>query len=120
MTKILLLATSRESISVVDDQMGSPTWTMDLAGALLHLSRTEQEGLYHYAAKGSASRYEVAKHIAAIKNLDCEISPCDSSAFPAPAQRPLNSRFDCSKFDEEIGISRPAWRDSLTMYLEHS
>jgi len=115
--KILAAAKVRPELRVVADQFGAPTWTRDVARALLRLAALRSEGCYHFAATGYASRYEVARFILAEKGLATPVVPCRSEDFPSPALRPRNSRFDCRRIDALLKIPRPAWQDSLREFL---
>lgn len=117
--KIAELAKSRPELKVVDDQVGSPTPTTSVSEAILCFLEKQPEGIFHFAAKGYASRYETALFIADKLGLNVKISPCDSNEFPAPAVRPLNSRFDCSKIDSVLDFTRPAWDDALEAFLKN-
>jgi len=119
-SKLLERAATGKELKIVADQIGAPTWTRDVAGALLELIEARVTGLYHYAAAGYASRFEVAEHILAELGLQRPLSPCRTSDFAAPAQRPLNSRFDCSKIDALLRRPRRPWRDALTEFLQES
>jgi len=116
-SKFLDVAKKNPKLKVVGDQTGSPTWTADVARAIMCLLKNRTEGLYHFADAGYASRYEVAKFIMREKGIDKEITSCSSSDFPAPAQRPLNSRFNCSKIDKVIDFKRPTWQESMSAFL---
>ncbi|HJO95216.1 MAG TPA: dTDP-4-dehydrorhamnose reductase [Victivallales bacterium] len=116
-SKIIKLASSLDSIKVVEDQIGSPTHTEQVAKAIIVLLGKKIRGLFHFAADGYGSRYEVAKYIAEELNIDVNIKPCSSSEFTTPAQRPENSRFDCSKIDKILNFNRLNWKESLCKYL---
>lgn len=118
--KIVKLAKTRDTLSVVDDQVGAPTPTTAIATAIIEMLDRDRiaEGLFHFAAAGSVSRFEMAQFIADKLNLPVEINPCKTSDFPTAAARPLNSRFDCSKI--EILLAGPIgnWHDNLENFLE--
>lgn len=116
-TKCVERSRGRRELRVVNDQIGSPTWTRDSATALLDLLATRQTGLFHYAARGYASRSEVAAYAFDRLGVDCRVVPCSSNEFPTPAPRPLSSRFNCDKVDEVLGRPRPAWQDSVSEFL---
>ncbi len=116
-TKILELARKLPELKVVKDQTGSPTWTRDIARAILDFLTNQPQGLYHFAAKGYTTRFEVAKEIVKHFKLNTKLTPCKSSEFPAPAQRPHNSKFDCAKIDKVLSFERPQWRDSLKEFF---
>ncbi len=117
-TKILSLAKKLDKLKVVDDQLGAPTHTVDMARAIMALLRKQAEGLYHFAAEGYATRYEVAAFIFKELKINIPLSPCSSDEFPAPAKRPKNSRFNCEKIDGVLDFVRPTWRDSLGSFLQ--
>jgi dTDP-4-dehydrorhamnose reductase len=116
-SKILELAKKLPQLKVVNDQFGSPTWTMDISRAIMEFLDNKTEGLYHFAASGYATRFDIAKAVAEYFKLDTELTPCDSDEFPAPAARPRNSRFDCSKIDKVLSFKRPEWQESLKKFL---
>ena len=117
-TKILELAKKLPELKVVDDQTGAPTWTRDMARAIMDFLINQTQGLYHFAAKGYTTRFDVAKMIVEHFKLDTKLAPCKSSEFPTPAKRPLNSKFDCSKIDKVLSFERPEWRDSLRKFFD--
>jgi len=116
-TKILELARKLPELKVVEDQTGAPTWTRDMARAIMDFLINQTQGLYHFAATGYTTRFEVAKAIVEYFKLDTKLTPCKSSEFPAPAVRPHNSKFDCSKIDKVLSFERPGWRDSLEKFF---
>lgn len=122
--KILALAKSREELQVVDDQIGSPTWSRSLAEATSQIvSRGLPElrkniGIYHASSSGEASWYNFACEIldkcSELVPLKCRrITPVPSSSFPTTAQRPSYSRLDCNKLQERFGIRLPQWQTSF-------
>jgi dTDP-4-dehydrorhamnose reductase len=117
-SKILNLATKFDSLKIVNDQIGSPTCTEDVAKAILCFIKKQPTGLFHFAARSYASRYETAQYIFKILNINKKLNPCSSEEFPAPAQRPNNSCFDCSKIDKILDFKRPKWQDSLKHFLD--
>lgn len=113
---MLRLFNSRPAISVVSDQIGSPTFTPDLADAIVKVAlnfRPELSGIYHFANSGSCSWYDFAISIAALANTSCQISPIPSSQYPTRATRPHFSVLDTSKITSSFNISIPHWRDAL-------
>jgi len=127
---ILRLARERETISVVSDQTGTPTWTADLASALTEvvkrLSGTDSSevfGLYHYSPGGEASWYDFAVEIvrraeALGARFKCrEVKAIPTSEYPTPARRPAYSVLDHTRFAETFGVDVPDWRDSLGRML---
>jgi len=81
------------------------------------LLEKQPAGVFHFAADGFASRFEVAQTIFAHLGRDIEILPCQSSAFETPAQRPLNSRFDCSKIQALLPAPILPWQEPLKQFL---
>lgn len=117
-TKFLQRADGADELLMVADQHGSPTCTQDVAGALIELLRQRAEGLYHYAASGYATRFEVAKAVLEETGMtEKTLKPCRTADFPAAARRPLNSRFDCRRIDGRLTRPRPHWRDSLATFV---
>lgn len=120
---ILRLAAERESLRIVYDQAGSPTWTADLASALLNIVKSvetgeKKYGVYHYSNEGVASWYDFAHMIleetARRADFKCRnLEPILTSEYPTPARRPAYSVFNKSKIKKEFGISIPHWRVSL-------
>ncbi|NLF18998.1 MAG: dTDP-4-dehydrorhamnose reductase [Lentisphaerae bacterium] len=120
-SRFLERAASTTDLMMVADQVGAPTWTGDVAAALVHLLARRATGLFHYAAAGAATRYEVAAAILALRGLyGRRLEACRTADLAAAARRPLNSRFDCSRVDA-MGIpARPPWREALARFLETS
>lgn len=103
---------------VVDDQVGSPTYTADLAELLIDMAEREEYGVYHATNEGLCSWYEFTKEIYKQAGLDVDLSPCSSDEFPAKANRPSNSRMSKDKL-EEHGFNRlPTWQDALSRFLK--
>ena len=119
-TKILEAAGVRDSLKVVDDQVGSPTHTMEAAKAVCDCIEMETfpEGLYHFAANGYVSRYEMTRFLFDRMDVATPVHPCQTSDFKTAAQRPLSSRFNCSKIEDLLGRKIPTWQEMLTQYLE--
>jgi dTDP-4-dehydrorhamnose reductase len=119
--KILERARSGQPLKVVDDQVGSPTSTREVALTLTELLLRPEgmpQGLFHFAAAGYASRFEVARFIVKKKGLGVDVIPCKSNEFITPARRPLNSRFDCSKIAGFLAEPIKPWQVPLGHYLE--
>ena len=130
---MLKLMTERESISVVNDQTGSPTWAHDLAKTICDFIRHEGKeipyGIYHYTNEGEITWFDFAREIyAQAKALgvfpknrgaiqDCEVKPCSSSDFPARVKRPSYSVLDKTKIKTTLGINIPVWNESLRKFL---
>jgi dTDP-4-dehydrorhamnose reductase len=114
--KILELAASRPKLSVVTDEIGSPTYTYDLATALVGLVEAQASGLFHLAGSGSCSRLELAAEVLRLAGMPTELEPVTSDAFPTKAARPANSVLDCSKA-AALGVTMPDWHDSLARFM---
>ncbi|HOQ05890.1 MAG TPA: dTDP-4-dehydrorhamnose reductase [Anaerohalosphaeraceae bacterium] len=118
--KLLEAAKSRPVLRVVEDQVGSPTATSELAEVLVQMLGLPvfPEGVFHAAASGYTSRYEMARFICQVKGLPNSIEPCRTSEFPSAAKRPLNSRFDCRKLRSVLGKDMRPWQEPLREFLE--
>jgi len=116
--KLLERAKRMLELRVVDDQVGSPTATTDVARALCGLMQKKPEGLFHLASQGYVSRYDMARFVVDRLGLDIPVHPCKTADFASPAQRPLNSRFDCRKACALLDEPMKPWQDSLRLFLE--
>lgn len=115
---MLRLGKEKGAVSVVNDQVGSPTYTYDLSVLLVDMIQTDKYGFYHATNEGLCSWYEFACEIFKQAGMDVQVTPVDSNAFPAKAKRPMNSRMSKDKL-EENGFSRlPSWQDALGRYLK--
>jgi len=116
-TKLISRAETGQQIKVVDDQIGSPTATVEVARAICDLLPKQPEGIFHFAANGYVSRHEMAKFV--FEKLSFEIDPaaCKTSDFQSPALRPLNSRFDCSKIATLLDGPIQPWQVPLEQFL---
>ncbi|MDD3242503.1 MAG: dTDP-4-dehydrorhamnose reductase [Eubacteriales bacterium] len=115
---MLRLAQDHAELTVVCDQIGSPTYTADLAPLLCDMIETEKYGVYHATNEGICSWAEFAQEIFRQAGLGTIVHPIPSSEYPAKAKRPLNSRMSKDKL-EEAGFSRlPTWQDALSRYLK--
>ncbi len=127
---MLRLAQERERLTVIDDQWGAPTSAELLADvtahAIRHLQQRPQDGgLYHCAAAGETNWHLYAKHVlalasqasAAIKIKATDVAPIPTSAYPTPAQRPHNSRLDCSKLQTTFGLTLAPWQQGVSRML---
>ncbi|SUJ13315.1 dTDP-4-dehydrorhamnose reductase [Sphingobacterium spiritivorum] len=113
------LMSEREEISVINDQIGSPTYANDLAKALVHIidSDTWQGGIFNYSNEGELSWYDFALAIREIKGLDCKINPIPTTQYPTPAKRPRYSLLDKSKIKQVFKVDTPNWKDSLKVMI---
>jgi dTDP-4-dehydrorhamnose reductase len=117
---MLKLMSERESLNVVNDQLGSPTYAADLAAAIMEIVRhgQTQGGIYHYSNDGIVSWYDFAVAIKELSGSTCQINPIPSSQFPTPAKRPAYSVLDKTKICEEFGIELKDWRKSLGVCIQ--
>jgi dTDP-4-dehydrorhamnose reductase len=114
---MLRLGAEMESLNVVMDQIGSPTYTFDLAKLLCRMLQTEQYGIYHATNEGICSWFEFASAIMEEARLRCRVLPIPSGEYPTAAKRPMNSRLSKASLDA-AGFDRlPHWRDALKRYI---
>ncbi|QYR24359.1 dTDP-4-dehydrorhamnose reductase [Paenibacillus sp. sptzw28] len=115
---MLKLAGERDQLKVVDDQIGSPTYTLDLAHFLLELVRTDYYGIYHASNTGVCSWFEFAKAIFEESGASLRLEPCKTDEFPRPAPRPSFSVMDHSAIRVNGLTDLRHWRDALIHYLK--
>ena len=119
MKTMLRLASERDSLSVVADQIGTPTNAVDLAECLLKIitkhskTNTEHYGIYNFSNEGHCSWYDFAKEIFRVNNISINLQPIPTTAYPTPAKRPAYSVLDKSKIKEVFGIEIKDWKESL-------
>jgi dTDP-4-dehydrorhamnose reductase len=111
-------ASERKELTVVDDQIGSPTWAHDLALAIKALVEKDCHGRYHAANSGFASWNGFAKEIFRLAGLDTVVSPMTTEQLGRPAKRPLYSTLDCGKLAGDTGFVPQPWQEALKRYLE--
>ena len=116
-TKLLERAGAGKALRVVDDQVGSPTATAEVARAACDLMEKRAEGLFHFASVGYVSRYDVAAFILDRLGLHVELKPCRTSDYAAPAARPLNSRFDCREIQSLLSEPIAPWQGPMERFL---
>ncbi|MGI5089167.1 dTDP-4-dehydrorhamnose reductase [Treponema sp. OMZ 305] len=123
---MLRLMNEKESLKVVNDQRGSPTYAVDLAKAVLQIIQQNNHcyGIYHYSNEGNITWYDFAceiykqgKEFGLIKS-DCVVAPCASNEFPQKAHRPSFSLLNKEKIKAAFSLSIPQWNESLTAYLK--
>ncbi|MGG5905221.1 dTDP-4-dehydrorhamnose reductase [Sphingobacterium daejeonense] len=112
---MIRLMSEREEISVINDQIGSPTYARDLAKAILKIIKLDKwvGGIFHYSNDGEISWYEFAEEIKKIKGFSTKINPIPTSSYPTPAKRPKFSLLDKSKIQDTYNVDVPFWKDSL-------
>jgi dTDP-4-dehydrorhamnose reductase len=120
---MLRLAQTREVVSVVNDQIGSPTFAEDFADAVLYVATTPLRfGIYHCAAAGEATWAEFAREVYALSRARggpfANVRPIASSDYPTLAARPANSRLHCGKLAADYGVSIRPWREGLAACID--
>jgi len=113
------LMAERDEVSVINDQIGSPTYAKDLAVALLKIADSSkwEAGVYNYSNEGEISWYDFAVAIRDFRSFDCQIKPIPTSAYPTPARRPKYSLLDKSKIKGVFAVEVPSWEISLAKML---
>jgi dTDP-4-dehydrorhamnose reductase len=115
---MLRLGTEKDELAVVDDQVGSPTWTVDLSRAIVALIDSGCRGTYHAANSGYCSWNGFAKAIFEETGLHVAVKPMTTTELNRPALRPLYSTLECSKLTADTGFHPQTWRDALRQYLK--
>jgi len=118
---MLKLAQTRDQLTVIYDQVGTPTYAMDLANVILKIIKNNSNayGLYHYSNEGVASWYDFAKAVFEFAEVDINVLPVASSAFITKAKRPHYSVLDKTKIKKALEIEIPYWRDSLNTCVQN-
>ena len=115
---MLRLGKERDTVSVVNDQIGLPTYTYDLARLVVDMIQTDKYGIYHATNSGKfISWYDFAKEIFKQSGLNVNVIPVSSDEFNAKAKRPSNSRMNQTELDKNGFIRLPDWKDALSRYL---
>ena len=120
---MLRLGKTRDSLTVVADQMGGPTPARAIAAACVEMAETlvsepEKSGTYHFSGAPDVSWAGFAREIFAQAGIACAVEDIPTTAYPTPAARPLNSRLDCTDLETVFGLSRPDWRAGLADILK--
>ena len=117
---MLRLMQERDSLNVVQDQIGSPTYAKDLAAVILEIIKNKKwvSGIFNYSNEGEISWYQFAKEIKEIANLNCVLKGISTSEYPTPAKRPAFSLLDKSKIKNTYEILIPEYKDSLKQCLQ--
>jgi dTDP-4-dehydrorhamnose reductase len=114
---MLRLADEKDELAVVDDQIGSPTWTVDLSRAIIALIKADCRGIFHAANAGFCSWNQFARAIFEEAGKQVQVRAMSTSELNRPANRPLYSTLDCNKLVKEAGFTPQPWRDALKDYL---
>lgn len=119
---MIRLTSERDSLKVVFDQVGTPTYAGDLAQRIFTIIERRQfvdaNGIYHFSNEGVCSWYDFAKAISAASGTVCDIEPCHSDEFPSKVKRPSFSVLDKTKLKRDFGGTVPYWKDSLEECIE--
>ena len=122
---MLRLGKERDELNVVSDQIGSPTYATDLAGAILEIIKNKEfreedqaTQIYHYSNEGEISWYEFAKEIFKIAKVDCEVNPILTQQYPTPAQRPRNTLMNKDNIAKIFNLKMINWKKSLGGYFQ--
>jgi dTDP-4-dehydrorhamnose reductase len=123
---MLRLGQERDSLNVIFDQVGSPSYATDLAQAILEmlnvskhdLDASHQVKIYHFSNEGVCSWYDFAKAIFELKGLTCQVNPIGTKDYPTPAKRPHYSVMDKTKIKQAFGITIPYWKESLKACMQ--
>ncbi len=118
---MLRLGKERDSLGVIFDQIGTPTYAHDLAKAILdilpQINNTMPE-IYHYSNEGAISWYDFAQAIFELSNIQCHLNPITTDQYPTPAKRPHYSLLNKAKIKQEYNLTIPYWKDSLKECLK--
>lgn len=117
---MMKLMQERTSLTVVNDQIGAPTYAADLANAILQIisGQTFVPGIYHYSNQGRISWFDFASEIKRLLGASCELLPVPSTSFPTPAKRPSFSLLNTEKICTTYGITIPDWKKSLAICMQ--
>jgi len=121
---MLRLGKERDELNVVSDQIGSPTYATDLAGAILEIIKSKEfreenqtTQFYHYSNEGEISWYEFTKEIFKIAKIDCKVNPITTEQYPTPAKRPRNSLMSKERLVNKFNIGINHWKKSLSKFI---
>jgi len=117
---MMKLGTERDSLNVIFDQVGTPTYAADLANAILKIlsSETFISGIYHFSDEGVCSWYDFTKTIHKIAGITCDVRPIETKDYPARTPRPFYSVLNKAKIKTAYGITIPHWEESLEKCIE--
>jgi len=117
---MLRLGKERDTLGVIFDQVGTPTYARDLAKAILDILpkiKSEKVEIYNYSNEGVLSWYDFAKEIMKMAKIECKVNPIETKAYPTPAKRPHYSLLNKAKIKETFTIEIPYWKDGLDACL---
>lgn len=120
---MMMLTEERETLNVVFDQAGTPTYAGDLASAIYDIVENNKykgnNGIYHFSNEGVCSWYDFAHEISELARTECDIRPCHSNEFPSKVNRPHYSVLDKTKIKTTFGLTIPYWKDSLRVCISN-
>ena len=123
---ILNLATKSNTLDIVSDQIGTPTYAYDLANLILQIVGSESflenekpTSIFHYSNEGKSSWYEFAKEIISISGINCHLNPINTEDYPLPAKRPKYSILSKKKISQEYALNIHHWKDALNDCLKN-
>lgn len=116
---MMRLGKEKQQLNIVNDQVGSPTYTADLAVLVCDMLATDKYGVYHVSNEGYCSWAEFASKIMEYAHIQCEVKPILTAQYPTKALRPLNSRLDKSKLTASGFEALPTWQDALYRYIKN-
>lgn len=116
--KILTLAESRDKLTVVNDQTGSPSYAPDIASNSIKLIEHDATGIFHLANSGEATWFDLASEAVRLAKLNCTVDPVPTSAYPTAAVRPKYSVLDLTRFTQVTGETPRPWREALAQYVK--
>jgi len=121
---MLRLGKEKDEISVVSDQIGSPTYATDLAEAILkiinnkdYLEKQQQTEVYHYSNEGEINWYDFAIEIFKAAKIDCKVNPITTDQYPTPARRPGNTLMSKGKITKQFGVDTYDWKASINVCI---
>ncbi|MCH7921484.1 MAG: dTDP-4-dehydrorhamnose reductase [Nitrospinae bacterium] len=115
--RIIDQAEAGRTLTVVDDQVGNPTWTVELARAIQVIIEAQVAGIYHVVSGGLASWFELAKEILRLTGTEAPLEAIKTEALEQSARRPAYSVLDTTKFQRDTGVTLEAWQGTLALYL---
>ena len=114
---MIKLSKDRDELNVIDDQVGSPTYTKDLAPILVDMIESDKYGIYHVTNEGFCSWYEFAKEIFKIANINTKVNPIQACQYPTKAKRPSNSKMNKNKLIKSDFNELRNWKHALKEYI---
>lgn len=110
------LGSERDELNIINDQVGSPTYTADLAPLLVDMMETDKYGIYHATNEGTCSWYEFAKEIFKQSGIEVKVNPITTDQYPTAAKRPMNSKMSKQKLKQENFRLLSNWKSALERY----